>query len=233
MKFLRIPVVSVNSARNSSHFALENLVGEENIARTITNFKKAQILQPHSKELIKKAAVLVPICVVDGKTSLLYTLRTSHLRSHKGQVSFPGGQHDSEDGTLENTAIRETYEELGIDPVSIKIWGTGNFLMSSSNTKVLPVVGQITTPLDLNTLNVNRFEVEEVFSVSLEALCDPLKHGYTQFNSLYSTPVFLGGQRRIWGLTAIITHLFLKSFLSKDIYYHKIKYIHPYKVSKE
>ncbi|KAI4456501.1 nudix hydrolase [Holotrichia oblita] len=230
MRFLRIPAVNLSNARNSSHFALENLVSEENISKTITNFKKTQILLPPTKELVKKAAVLVPICVVDGKTSLLYTLRTSHLRSHKGQVSFPGGQHDSDDGSLENTAIRETYEELGIDPMTVKIWGTGNFLTSSSNTRVMPVVGHITNPVDLSKLNINRFEVEEVFSVSLETLCDPSKNGYTQF-SIYSAPVFLGGQRRIWGLTAIITHVFLKSFLSKDIYSHKIKYLPKFKVN--
>lgn len=233
MKFLsRILAININRIRYCSSFTLEKLVSEENIARTISNLKKIKPMSSSLKPPASRAAVLIPICVVDGKTSLLYTLRTSHLSSHKGQVSFPGGKHDPNDGTLENTAIRETREELGIDPNKIQIWGSGNYLVTHE-THVTPVIGYITTPLNLNTLNINRYEVEEVFSVSFETLCDATKNGYTQFNNSYSTPLFLGGQRRIWGLTAVITHIFLKSFLPSNIYLHKIKFIQPFKINEQ
>lgn len=141
------------------------------------------------------------------------------------KVSFPGGMLDTKDKNLEQTALRETQEELGIPEYNIDVWGTGKLVVSRGETCILPVIGRIKRTLEMSKLQVNKSEVEEVFAVSLESLCDPTKLAYTQFRGAYSAPVYLGGQRRIWGLTALITNMFLRSLLPSKAYTHRIKYI--------
>lgn len=208
-----------------SLYSAENVFSDENIKRTVAKFSnmKPIRLQPHQPA--KKAAVLIPLCVVNQQVSLLYTLRASHLKSHRGQVSFPGGMQDTHDKNLETTALRETHEELGIEQDNIEIWGSGNLIVTRGDTCVLPVIGRIKNDLEIEHLRVNHHEVDEVFAVSLEDLCHPANIGYTQFRGVYSAPVFKGGARRIWGLTAFITNAFLKSLLPTRAYSHKIKYI--------
>ena len=60
------------------------------------------------------ASVLIPLYEKNGQTHILFTKRTSHVSKHKGQISFPGGKKDEEDATLVVTALRESYEEVGI-----------------------------------------------------------------------------------------------------------------------
>lgn len=70
----------------SSLYTVENVLSEENLKRTVAKFAKLPSvrMQPHAPA--KKAAVLIPLCVVDGEVSLLYTLRAANLKSHRGQV---------------------------------------------------------------------------------------------------------------------------------------------------
>lgn len=174
---------------------------------------------------MRNAAVLVPICVVDNEVSLVYTLRAADLKTHRGQVSFPGGMQDSGDLSLEQTALRETEEELGIKQEKIQIWGTGNTVMSRNTLHITPVVGLINCSNILKELNVNPAEVKEVFTVSVRTLCDVDMIRHTQFKAGYSIPVFIGGKRRIWGLTAALTHAFLKSFVPREAYRYNVKFV--------
>lgn len=225
-----IPRVRVNRTvgrRCSSLYSVENVLSDENKASTAAKFAKMRSirLQPH--EPARKAAVLIPLCVVDHKVSLLYTLRAPHLKSHRGQVSFPGGMQDTHDKSLEETALRETEEELGIDENDIDVWGSGNLIVTRGETCVLPVIGRIKQEIKLDRLKINHHEVEEVFAVPLQDLCHPANVGHTQFRGAqsYSTPVFTGGSRRIWGLTAMITYISLKCLLPTKAYDHKICYV--------
>ncbi|KAJ8953598.1 hypothetical protein NQ318_003022 [Aromia moschata] len=218
--------------RCSSLFSAEHVFSEDNIKTTIDKFANMKPIRLHTHQPAKKAAVLIPLCVVDDKVSLLYTLRAPHLRSHRGQVSFPGGMQDVDDKCLEETALRETNEELGIDMDQIEVWGSGNLIVTKGETCVLPVLGRIKHAIEPGSLNVNPTEVDEVFTVPLEDLCNPCKTGYTQFRGAYSVPVFLGGKRRIWGLTALITNMCLCSLLPQKAYSHRIKFIHLVKTSK-
>src|SRR5687768_541031 len=70
----------------------------------------------------RDAAVLVPI-VATPEPTLLFTLRTEHLSSHKGQISFPGGSIDDDDASAMCASLREAEEEIGLDPDAVEILG--------------------------------------------------------------------------------------------------------------
>lgn len=162
------------------------------------------------------AAVLVPLCIDNGKVCLLYTLRSSNLKHHSGQVSFPGGKMD-ENETVFETALRETEEEIGITKADIDIWGEMPLVLGRNKEVVVtPVVGLV-TDFDVNKLKPNLDEVEEVFTVPIDVLCDPTNHAHIVHNT-FTIPVFLNEKHTIWGLTGLITYMFLQSFLPENDY---------------
>jgi 8-oxo-dGTP pyrophosphatase MutT (NUDIX family) len=113
------------------------------------------------------AAVLVPLFEEDGETRVVLTRRAAHLRTHTGEVSFPGGRlHAGEDpGT---GACREAAEEIGLDPVSVEVVGELTRLATfSSGATIDPVVGVLPGRPDLTP---NPAEVEHVFDVTLATL---------------------------------------------------------------
>lgn len=177
-----------------------------------------------SNEKPNKAAVLVPLCIHNGKLGLLYTLRSNKVSSNRGQVCFPGGMKDESDATFEDTALRETWEELRIAKDVVDVWGSGNFIERKQVT-VLPVLGFI-GEVNPSSLQVNTHEVEEAFVQPLEKLCDPGLCRYTQFRNNYTLPTYLGGNHKIWGLTAVITHLVMGA-LAPGVYRHKLAYLKP------
>lgn len=115
------------------------------------------------------AAVLVPIVVRATGATVLLTRRTAHLRDHAGQVSFPGGRCEPEDPTPEATALRESYEEVGIRAEQVELLGRLPEYFTSTGFRVTPVVGLVTPPLNLR---LDDFEVAEVFETPLEFFLD-------------------------------------------------------------
>ncbi|XP_011502134.1 PREDICTED: nucleoside diphosphate-linked moiety X motif 8, mitochondrial [Ceratosolen solmsi marchali] len=172
-----------------------------------------------TEESSNKAAVLVPLCIHNGKLGLLYTLRSHKVSMNRGQVSFPGGMKDSNDASLEDTALRETWEELQISKDIIDVWGTAN-LIKRKHVTVLPVLGYI-GEIDPKSLQINKNEVEEAFVQPLEKLCDPKLCRYTSFKNSYVLPLYLGANYKIWGLTAVITHIVMNA-LVPDVYKNKL-----------
>ncbi|CAG4982333.1 unnamed protein product [Colias eurytheme] len=163
------------------------------------------------------AAVLVPMCRFKDDAALLYTVRSTNLRGHSGQISFPGGKTDKGETPVE-TALRETEEEIGISSSKIDVWGQGPAFPGRDNSiMVTPVVGCISN-LNPEDLLINEKEVSEVFAVPIHVLCDPKNQYYTQFKNGYILPVFLAENYKIWGITAYITHVFLSCLLPKDVY---------------
>ncbi|XP_039251502.2 mitochondrial coenzyme A diphosphatase NUDT8-like [Styela clava] len=175
-----------------------------------------------SKKVVKlkrtqSSAILVSLCSVEGIPSLLYTLRSQDLRSHSGQVSFPGGQFDESDRDVIHTAIRETEEEIGIPQSSIDVWEVlppiGRYYMNP----IHPVVGNLGS-VTVDDLMINDSEVSKVFTVPLEYLCCRENIKQTSFRPPvdsahalpYILPVFTT-KPRIWGLTAVATELFLST----------------------
>lgn len=185
-------------------------------------------------EETKKSAVLIPLVdLADGSAAIMFTKRSGGLRSHRGEVSFPGGKADLEDGSLVETACRETWEELGIPREQIQIWAEMPPLASKNkgDYTATPIVGLIKN-FNQSHLKINPSEVGEVFCVPISQLCDSRFHGYTQFRMGehgYSLPIYFGPPHVIWGLTAIMTFQLLKALVGTKFYKHQLRYQSPIK----
>jgi 8-oxo-dGTP pyrophosphatase MutT (NUDIX family) len=147
------------------------------------------------------AAVLVPV-VLHAELTLLFTQRTAHLKSHAGQVSFPGGRAEPGDPSAEFTALRETEEEIGLPARSVEVLARLPDYRTRTGFCVTPVVGLVTPPL---ALAPDPREVDEVFEVPLAFLLDPANR-QRRTREFQGTSVgyyvFEYRQRVIWGATA-------------------------------
>lgn len=193
-------------------------------ARCLANIKELPSFMAQTKEMyyVKNKAektlssVLVPLCIVNEEVCLLYTLRSSNLVRHSGQVSFPGGKRDNCETVIE-TALRETEEEIGFPREHIDVWGNMCEVQGRDRKMIItPVIGQLKN-FDSISIIPNSDEVEEVFTVSMETLCDTNNHAHFMFKNI-PLPIFLCGKHKVWGITGLITHLFLLSFLPSDVY---------------
>ncbi len=148
------------------------------------------------------AAVLVPLIDRPEGITVMLTKRTDHLHDHAGQVSFPGGRvEESDDGPVA-TALRETREEVGLDPAFVEIIGTLDLYHTVTGFRVTPVVGVVRTGFDLE---IDDFEVAEVFEVPLAFVLDPANHEResTVYNGIERHYYVLRhAPHSIWGATA-------------------------------
>jgi 8-oxo-dGTP pyrophosphatase MutT (NUDIX family) len=133
-----------------------------------------QRLQPVEEEAIPQglipAAVLVPIVERPHGLTVLLTQRSAHLHDHANQVSFPGGRCEETDLSPVFTALRETEEEIGLDPASVEVIGQLPEYRTATGFSVTPVVGLVRPPFELKP---DRFEVAAVFETPLAFLLDP------------------------------------------------------------
>ncbi|MGC9334281.1 MAG: NUDIX hydrolase [Anaerolineae bacterium] len=155
------------------------------------------------------AAVLLPLLCKGGEWHVLVTQRTHDVGHHKGQVSLPGGACEPGDASLRDTALRETYEEIGVPPESVEVLGVMDDFATVSSFVVTPFVGVIPHPFPYK---LNRREVEAVVEVPLAFLHEPAhlrlekrEYGARSFSVLF----WDFGPYTIWGATAQI----LKDFL--------------------
>jgi len=151
---------------------------------------------------LRPAAVLVPLVLHEEGPTVLLTRRTDHLHHHPGQISFPGGGMEAGDASPEAAALRETAEEIGLDPASVELIGRLPDYRTGTGFYVTPVVGLLRPPL---ALRLDEFEVAEAFETPLAHFLDPARH--------QRHTVRIGGQTRhfhampwgdyfIWGATA-------------------------------
>ena len=155
----------------------------------------------------RAAAVLIPI-TDRAEPGVILTQRPTWLRSHAGQVAFPGGKVDDSDENAIFAALREAEEELNIPPARVEVIGVADTYYSGSGYSIAPVVGIIPPDLELQP---NPQEVEDWFEVPLAFLLDPANSIKKETNwngqqrSYYDMQ---WGERRIWGVTAgIIANL--------------------------
>lgn len=155
----------------------------------------------------REAAVLIPI-TDRTEPGVILTQRPDWLRSHAGQVAFPGGKIDAEDGNAIAAALREAEEELAMPRAHVNVLGEADIYFTGSGYRIAPVVGII--PPDL-PLIANPEEVSDWFEVPLAFLLDPAnlerRHGIWQGQNRHYYDMTWQG-RRIWGVTAgIIANL--------------------------
>ena len=159
---------------------------------------------------IPPAAVLLLLHDHMGEIHVVFQKRTEHVRDHKGQISFPGGAADPEDVTLLETALRETHEEIGVQPEHVEVLGQLDQMVTVSNFVVTPFVGWLGVyPYEW------RFSDEEV-AYLLEV---PLKHLLAPETLIpdrrfingreYVFSSYQFGEDLIWGATARMLGNFL------------------------
>jgi 8-oxo-dGTP pyrophosphatase MutT (NUDIX family) len=148
-----------------------------NRSQFITQFQHARQVKGEADfpltEPGKPAAVLIPVIENAGRLGVLFTVRAAHLKHHAGQISFPGGKQEPQDKDLIETALRETYEEVGIAAKQVQIIGSLSMYRTVSRYEVLPVIGFVNSPLNLQ-LDPN--EVQSTFEVPLDFLLDQSNH---------------------------------------------------------
>ncbi len=149
----------------------------------------------------KPAAVLVGV-VAYPEPSVLLTRRSAALRSHSGQIAFPGGRVDPSDPSPLAAALREAEEEIGLDRALVRPLGYLDAYLSGSGYMVVPVVAQVEPGF---ALRLNPFEVDEAFEVPLAFLMDEANHELHarewngRIRQYHAMPY---GRHYIWGVTA-------------------------------
>ena len=115
------------------------------------------------EETAFRSAILIPLVQVDEEWHILFEVRSFTMRKQPGDISFPGGRIDSTDPSPMAAALRETHEELGVDPKTVTIVGTLSPYIASSSFVIYPFVATI----DYNQIihSYNKEEVEEVFTI--------------------------------------------------------------------
>jgi 8-oxo-dGTP pyrophosphatase MutT (NUDIX family) len=155
------------------------------------------------------AAVLLPLFLKDGELHLLFTKRTPHLTHHSGEISFPGGRCEESDRDSAATALRETWEEIGILPADVEVLGELDDCHSIHNYRVTPVVGIF--PADYR-LTVNDAEIERIIEVPLSHFGKPgvfRTEDWQWQGKRRAMYFYMHGEDEIWGLTARILKQFL------------------------
>lgn len=149
----------------------------------------------------RSAAVLIPI-YPNPEPTLIFTVRSESLPSHKGQISFPGGSIDPEDASPEQAALREAQEEIGLDPGHVTIVGRLDDMPTFvSGYVVSPVVGVLA---ERPALVANPAEVAGVLEIPLEDLVDEIRRepGFSERGRTYPTEAWVWNDHVIWGVTA-------------------------------
>jgi 8-oxo-dGTP pyrophosphatase MutT (NUDIX family) len=150
------------------------------------------------------AAVLVPI-IMEAAPRILLTRRADHLRSHGGQVSFPGGRIDPEDASPEAAALREAWEEVALDPAAVELIGRLPLLETGTGFLVTPVVGLVRPGV---VLRPAADEVAAILSLPLAVLLDPSQPTRSRIKlkggDWRDVWVWPHDDHHIWGATAAI-----------------------------
>jgi 8-oxo-dGTP pyrophosphatase MutT (NUDIX family) len=150
---------------------------------------------------IRPAAVLIPV-VDHPQPTVLLTQRSAHLSDHAGQISFPGGKIDATDASPLEAALREAFEEVGLQREFIDPIGYLDLYATSFGFRILPTVARVKPGF---RLRINEAEVDDAFEVPLAFLMDPDNHQLhsKQFRGMertyYAMPF---AERYIWGATA-------------------------------
>ncbi len=160
---------------------------------------------------LAEAAVLIPLFALEDDLHMLFTLRSTNLSRHSGQVSFPGGGRQPEDRDRLATALRESYEEIGLLGRHVEPLGALDDVITISDFLVTPYVARIDWPLELLP---SADEIADVFTVPLSRLLDTslwsIEERRVSSRRFYPVYRFLGGRHDVWGVTGNMVVHFLE-----------------------
>ena len=167
---------------------------------------------------LKPSAVLIPIMQRPEGLTVLLTVRSTKLRKHSGQIALPGGKIDAEDDNAIATALRETFEEIGLPTTNCQVIGCLPRHETGTGFEITPIVALVNpsyTPV------LSEDEVSDIFEVPLEHILNPAHHDHHEMTwtveadsytrDWYGIPsTDLDGQsRHIWGVTAkVLRHFY-------------------------
>ena len=165
---------------------------------------------------LRQASVLVPLYVDAGELWTVLTKRTDDLPTHRGQIAFPGGGRELKEDPWA-AALRETEEEIGLDPKRVLPLGELDEGETPAGFRVIPCVGAIPFPYETR---LNDREIAEVFSLPLTAFTNPrmVEERPVKINGVERLLlVYHIGNRQIWGLTArILQNLLVRLGLESE-----------------
>lgn len=165
----------------------------------------------------RHAAVLIPLFELDGECRVLLTKRTDTVEHHKGQISFPGGAVDESDCDHQETALRETHEEIGLEREEVLVLGRFDDTPTvSSNFMIHPYVGLIPYPYQFV---LSPAEVERLVTVPLRIFhpdeTAARRTHYEYRGRSVTSPIFTFDGEVIWGATARIMEMFMSLLADK------------------
>jgi 8-oxo-dGTP pyrophosphatase MutT (NUDIX family) len=179
------------------------LLSLDAVSKAIKAFKPDQILR-QPLENARPSAVLVGLFESTSGVEAILTRRSQNLTNHRGEISFPGGRLDAGESVLQ-AALRETHEEIGLNPEDVEVVGELNSMATVvSNSHIVPIVGRYRTQPKLHAVNS---EVDRVFSVPLLELTrqDTYRQEHWVFSDReFQINFFYLDDETIWGATARI-----------------------------
>ncbi len=164
-----------------------------------------------------EAGILVPVTDNSGQPEIVFTLRSANLKTHRGQVAFPGGKRDPDDHSLAATALRETHEEIGLPPEQVHIVAPLSQVMSRYGILVTPYVGVVP---DQYPMRANPAEIESIFQVPIDYFLEDQRErtdALSFLNQTFYVPCYRWGRYQIWGLSAVVLVDFLNAVYDAGI----------------
>ena len=200
--------MDINKLTNIIRESLKNkLPGIEAQNMFAPQFRFGKDYNP-SPNAAKKSAVLILLYPDNGKVKIPVIQKTVYNGIHSGQISLPGGQYENEDVTLDNTAKRETEEEIGVNRDEVEILGKlTDLFIPVSNFIVKPYVGILNRK---PAFRLNPNEVADIFSLNINEFINPKieQKEVTVRDSTIKAPFFIFENTEIWGATAMILNEF-------------------------
>ncbi|MBL9006021.1 MAG: CoA pyrophosphatase [Myxococcales bacterium] len=204
------------SRPSDAHFASRGALAS---ALTQRLNERTRLSLPASAMGLRESAVLVPILWHgDAPPEVLYIVRRADAPTHSGQVAFPGGKREAHDPSITDTALRESFEEVGLSPEDVTLCGLLDDVPTPAGFSITPVVGIVGlgrhAPISFQP---SQREVAELFCVPIPAFSSSYHlAGHTRWQGIryalhefhYADPA-IATTRRIWGATARMTYQLL------------------------
>ncbi|MEA3348979.1 MAG: CoA pyrophosphatase [Pseudomonadota bacterium] len=178
--------------------------------KQLANFFSTYQPQTKSSTDTVRAAVLCPLYIEKGILKMLFIKRSQTVKTHKGEISFPGGVKEEQDFSLEATSTRETEEEIGVKESDITIFGGLDEVNTTTGFLVSPFIGAIPHPYNFD---LSPDEVESLITLAVDDFFEPCnKIDFYYFNGRHLQPqlAFNIDGHIIWGATAKIMWRFLE-----------------------